>query len=134
MNTKIFVNLPVKDLGKSKEFFTKLGYTFNPQFTDEKAACMIIGEDIYTMLVTEPFFKSFIRKEIADSSKTTEVLLALSMESKEKVDEMFDIAIAGGGKEARDTTDMGFMYSKAFEDLDGHIWEILWMDPNHVNK
>jgi uncharacterized protein len=132
MATNIFVNLPVKDLDKAKEFFTKLGYTFNPQFTDEKAACMVISETIYTMLITEPFFKTFIKKEISDSSKTTEVLVALSVESKEQVDQMFDKAMQAGGKEAREASDLGFMYSRAFEDLDGHIWEVLWMDPNYI--
>lgn len=132
MPTKIFVNLPVKDLDRSKEFFSKLGYRFNPQFTDEKAACLVIDNDIFAMLVTEPFFKSFIKKEIADSRKTTEVLIALSAESRERVDEIIKKAIEGGGKEDRPSKDYGFMYSGSFEDVDGHIWEILWMDPKQI--
>jgi predicted lactoylglutathione lyase len=129
MATKIFVNLPVKDLNKSKEFFGKLGYTFNAQFTDEKAACMIISEDIYTMLLTEPFFKTFTSKEIADTSKSTEMLICLSADSREQVDELYDKAVAAGAKTPRDKNDMGFMYNVTFEDLDGHTWEIMWMDP-----
>jgi len=129
MATKIFVNLPVKDLDKSKEFFSKLGYTFNAQFTDEKAACMVISEDIYAMLLTEPFFKTFTDKDITDTSKSTEVLICLSADSREQVDEMYDKAVAAGAKTPRDKNDMGFMYNISFEDLDGHTWEIMWMDP-----
>lgn len=134
MNKNIFVNLPVKDLNRSKEFFTSLGYTFNPQFTDEKAACLIISEGIFAMLVTEPFFKTFIKKEIADSRTSTEVLIALSADSKEEVDSIIKNAVNAGGREDRPTKDYGFMYSGSFEDLDGHIWEILWMDPKSINK
>ena len=133
MATKIFVNLAVKDLEKAKGFFSKLGYTFNQQFTDDKAACMIIGEDIYVMLLTEPFFKGFIpNKEIADTGKTKEVLVALSTDSRQQVDELVDKAIAAGGKKFRDPEDHGFMYARSFEDLDGHVWEAIWMDPGHV--
>lgn len=131
MNTKIFVNLPVKDLDKSKEFFGKLGYTFNPQFTDENAASMVISEDIYAMLLVEPFFKTFTKKDIVDATKATEVLVALTAESKDKVDEMVQKALDAGGKEGK-TQDLGFMYSRGFEDLDGHIWEIVWMDPRSI--
>lgn len=134
MSTKIFVNLPVKDLSRTKAFFAKLGYTFNPQFTDEKAACMVISEDIYAMLLVEKFFKTFTKKQIADSTKTTEMLLALSFESREKVDEMMAKALAAGAKKAREPQDHGFMYERSFEDLDGHIWEIFWMDPAHIQK
>ena len=129
MATKIFVNLPVKNLDKSKEFFGKLGHTFNPQFTDEKAACMVISEDIYAMLLTEPFFKTFISKEITDTSKSTEMLICLSADSREQVDELYEKAVAAGAKTPRDKNDMGFMYNVSFEDLDGHTWEIMWMDP-----
>ena len=134
MATNIFINLPVKDLSKSIEFFTSLGYTFNPQFTDEHAACMVISDTIYAMLLTHSRFKDFIKKEIADSKKTTEVLIALSAESKEKVNELVNKAIAAGAHEAMDAQDHGFMYSRSFEDPDNHIWEILWMDPNFVQK
>ena len=134
MNTSIFVNLPVRDLEKAKEFFITLGYTFNPQFTDETAASLVISENIYAMLLTHEKFKQFTKKEIADSTRTTEVLLALSAESKEAVDTVFEKAIQAGGKEAREPEVYDFMYSRSFEDLDGHIWEIFWMDPNYIQK
>ena len=132
MGIKIFVNLPVKDLNKSKEFFAKLGFTFNPQFTDQNAACMVISEDNYAMLLVEPFFKTFTKKEIVDAKKSTEVLVALSVESKEKVDEMLSKALASGAKEAREPQDHGFMYGRSLEDLDGHIWEIFYMDESKI--
>ena len=135
MATSIFVNLPVKDLEKSKQFFSKLGYTFNPQFTDEKAACMVISDTIYAMLLSEPFFKGFIpNKEIADTTKTKEVLTALSTDSRQQVDDMTDKAIAAGGKQFREPEDHGFMYARSFEDLDGHVWEMIWMDPGHIQS
>lgn len=110
------------------EFFGKLGFTFNEQFTDENAACMVIGENLYTMLLTEAFFQTFITKEIADTTKVTEVLNALSVESREEVDEMMAKALEAGANEPREPQDQGFMYSRAFEDLDGHIWEVFYMD------
>jgi predicted lactoylglutathione lyase len=129
MATKIFVNLPVKDLEKSKEFFTTIGFTINPQFTDDKAACVVISEDIFAMILREEFFKTFIpRTEIADATKATEVLVALSAESKEGVDELANKAIAAGGSQLREPEDHGFMYSRSFQDLDSHIWEVVWMD------
>lgn len=135
MATKIFINLAVKDLEKSKDFFSKLGYTFNQQFTDEKAASLVISEDIYAMLITEPFFKTFIpNKEIADTGKTKEVLVALSTDSKQQVDYLADKAIAAGGKKFREPEDHGFMYARSFEDLDGHVWELVWMDPGYIQK
>ncbi len=133
MGKQIFVNLPVKDLNRSKEFFAKLGFTFNPQFTDQNAACMVISEDFYAMLLVEPFFKTFTKKEIANAKNNTEVLIALSEESKKNVDEMLSKALAAGAKEARESQDHGFMYGRSFEDLDGHIWEIFWMDPKTIN-
>ena len=134
MSTKIFVNLPVKDLKRSVEFFTKLGYSFNPQFTDENATCMIISEDIYAMLLVEPFFKTFTPKTIADAKTSTEVLVALSCESRADVESIVGKAFAAGAKNFRPAQDHGFMYQHAFEDLDGHIWEHLWMDPAHIQK
>lgn len=134
MATKIFVNLPVKDLQKSMGFFSKLGYSFNPQFTDEKAACMVISEDIYAMLLVEPFFQSFTPKPLSDAHKSTEVLIALSADSRAAVDDMLAKVLAAGGTEAREPQDMGFMYNRSFNDPDGHIWEIFWMDPNAVNQ
>jgi predicted lactoylglutathione lyase len=131
MATKIFVNLPVKDLNKSKKFFTDIGFTINPQFTDEKAACVVISEDIYAMILREEFFKTFIpKKEITDATKTTEVLVALSAESKEAVNEMADKALTAGASKLREPEDHGFMYSRSFQDPDGHIWEVFWMDIN----
>jgi uncharacterized protein len=128
MAKQIFVNLPVKDLSKSKEFFGKLGFEFNPQFTDENAACMIISENIFAMLLTENFFKNFTKKDIADATKTTEVLLAIDAESKEEVDEMVRKAIDAGGSIYSDPQDHGWMYQSAFADLDGHQWEIVYSD------
>lgn len=134
MPKKIFVNLPVKDLNKSMEFFKKFGFSFNEQFTDETAASMVITGDIYVMLLTEQKFKQFTKKEIVDATKSTEVLVALSVDSKEEVNEMMQKVFDAGGREARDPQDYGFMYGRAFEDLDGHIWEIFYMDPNYVKK
>lgn len=134
MTTKIFVNLPVEDLEKSKAFFAKLGYRFNPQFTDETAACMVITDDIYAMLLTKAKFQEFTKKAIADATKTTEVLTCLSVDVKSKVDEMLDAALEAGATEARDPMDYGFMYGRSFNDLDGHIWEIIWMDPRALRQ
>jgi len=132
MATKIFVNLAVKDLNKSVAFFTHLGFVFNPQFTDEKATCMIIGENIYAMLLVEPFFKSFTRKEIANAHKCTEVLIALDAASREEVKEMVAKAISAGGTSYMTPQDHGWMYQHSFADLDGHQWEILYMDENSI--
>src|ERR1044071_5963779 len=114
MATKMFVNLPVKDLKKSIEFFTKLGYTFNPQFTDENATCMIISENIYAMLLVEKFFKTFTKKEIADATKTAEAIIALSADSKEQVDDLVRKALAAGATTPQLKQDQGFMYSHGF--------------------
>ncbi|RJG11753.1 VOC family protein [Massilia cavernae] len=128
MNKQIFVNLPVKDLAKSKEFFSALGYTFNPQFTDENAACMIISENsIYAMLLVRDYFKTFTSKPVASAHEVTEVLTCLSCESREEVDGLVAKALAAGGKAPRAAQDYGFMYSHGFEDLDGHIWELAYM-------
>jgi predicted lactoylglutathione lyase len=132
MSREIFVNVPVRDLPKSKEFFAALGFTFNAQFTDEKAACMIVNEKAYFMLLTEPFFRGFMKNEICDTSTHTEALFALSCTSKAEVDQMVRKALDGGGRPAMDPTDHGFMYSWSFYDLDGHHWEVLWMDPTTV--
>lgn len=129
MARQIFVNLPVKDLNKSIEFFTKLGFKFNPQFTDENATCMIIDKDSFVMLLVEKFFKTFIPdKEICDARKSTEALVALSAESRGKVNEMIDKVVAVGGTEYRKVQDYGWMYGRAFQDINGHIWEIFYMD------
>jgi predicted lactoylglutathione lyase len=129
MNKQIFVNLPVKDLDKSKAFFGALGYSFNPQFTNDSGACMVIAEgSIYAMLLTEPFFKTFIDKPLVQAKEATEVLVCLSCESREEVDSLVAKAVAAGGRTPRPAQDHGFMYAHAFEDLDGHIWELVWMN------
>lgn len=132
MNRKIFVNLPVKDLPKSMDFFKALGFAFNPQFTGDNFACMVIGENIFSMLLTEEHFKTFTPKAIADATKTSEVLLAIDCEDRAKVDEMVEKAVAAGGSTYAEPRDLGFMYQHGFEDLDGHIWEIFYMDPSFV--
>ena len=125
---KIFVNLPVKELEKSKAFFNNLGFQFNPQFTDEKAACLVLSDSIYAMLLTEPFFKTFTTKDIADTKRTTEAIVALSFESREKVDQIMSKALASGGAEPRDKQDQGWMYARSLYDIDGHLWEFMHMD------
>jgi uncharacterized protein len=132
MATKIFVNLPVKNLNKSIEFFSQLGFRFNQQFTDETATCMIVTDDIFAMLLTEEKFKTFTPKEICDAKKYSEVLVALSYDSRSDVDDMVRKAIAAGGSTYNEPQDHGFMYAHGFQDLDGHIWEIFYMDPSFV--
>lgn len=132
MSTKIFVNLPVKDLGKSIDFFTKLGLSFDPQFTDDNATCMVISDDIYVMLLVEPYFKSFTNKEIVDATKSTETILALGVDSRQRADELVDKALAAGGQSGSFSSDEGFMYGRSFQDVDGHLWEVLYMDPAAV--
>jgi predicted lactoylglutathione lyase len=127
MHSQIFVNLPVKDLKRSVEFFTKLGYTFNPQFTDENATCMILGENLYVMLLVEKFFATFTSKGVTDTSKSTEVLTCVSCASKAQVDDLVAKARAAGGKIPRQAQDHGFMYAHGYEDLDGHTWELIHM-------
>ncbi len=134
MSTKIFVNLPVKDLNTSIEFFTKLGFTFNPQFTDETATCMVVSEDIFVMLLTHDKFKTFTPKEICDATKSTEVLVCLSSESREKLDQMVHQAVAAGGTTYNEPQDHGFMYAHGFQDLDGHIWELIYMEPSALDQ
>ena len=134
MITNIFVNLPVKDLNKTVEFFTKLGFTFNPQFTDENATCMIVGKDIFVMLLVEKFFKTFTKKEISDTTKNTEAIVALSAQSREEIDQMMEKVVNAGGKEARDPQDHGWMYGRSFEDINGHLWEIFYMDESAMKK
>lgn len=130
MPTQIFVNMHVKDLAKSKAFFQSLGYTFNPQFEDETAACLVISDTIYSMLMTTAGMTRFLPqgKAIADASKVTETMLALSFDSKDAVNAIYDKAIAEGATEARAAEDHGFMYTRSFNDLDGHIWEVFWFD------
>lgn len=129
MVEQIYVNLPVKDLKRSMLFFTNLGFEFDPKFSDEKAACMIIGEDIYAMLLEEEFFKTFTDKEISDATRKTEVLVSLRVGSRAEVDELVSKAIAAGGVAPRPRQDLDFMHGYGFDDLDGHIWEVFHMKP-----
>jgi predicted lactoylglutathione lyase len=130
MVNQIFVNLPVKDLGKSVAFFTKLGYTFDPRFTDENATCMRVGENIFVMLLVESYFATFTKKAICDARTHTEAILALSLASREQVDEQVAQAVAAGATTPSEAQDHGFMYQHGFADLDGHLWEVFYMDPN----
>lgn len=126
--SQIFVNLPVKDLDASMAFFKALGFAFNPDFTDSNAACLILGPNLYSMLLTHPFFSGFAPREIADTSRTCEVLVALQLESREKVDDIVRRAVTAGGAIYSEPKDHGFMYQHGFTDLDGHVWEVFVMD------
>ncbi|MQA86028.1 MAG: hypothetical protein GEV03_15720 [Streptosporangiales bacterium] len=134
MSTKIFVNLPVKDLDRSKDFYTELGYSINPQFTDENAACVVITDDIYAMLLVQPFFKNFTKKDIVDATKRVEAIVALSTDSKQEVDELVGKALAAGGQPGDFSMDDDFMYGRSFQDPDGHNWEVFYMDPAAVQQ
>ena len=134
MATKIFVNLPVKNLNGSVAFFTKLGFKFNAQFTDETGTCMIVGDDIFVMLLTHAKFKSFTPKEICDTAKSTEVLVCLSAESRDEVNEMVRKAVAAGGTTYNEPQDHGFLYGHGFQDPDGHIWELVFMEPSAIKQ
>jgi hypothetical protein len=129
---KLFVNLAVRDLRRSMEMFSRLGFEFDPRFTDDKAACMVVSDEAYVMLLTEPFFKTFTKKELCDTSTRTEGLFALSCGSRAEVDELVRKAVAAGGSAAMPPVDHGFMYGSSFYDLDGHHWEVLWMDEAKV--
>src|SRR5688500_17577319 len=130
MARKIFVNLPIRDMERSKAFFAALGFSFNPQFTNEQRACMVIIEDIFAMLLVEKFFQTYAKKPVADARKSTEVLVCLSCDSRAEVDELVKKALAAGGTAPNPPQDHGFMYGHGFEDLDGHVWELMYMDPN----
>ena len=127
MATQIFVNLPVKQLDRAVQFFTHLGYTFNPQFTDENATCMIVADNIYVMLLVEEFFKSFTHKAVADTQRSAEVIVCLSADSRAQVDELVAKAVAAGATTPSPAKDLGFMYQHGFQDLDGHLWELVHM-------
>ncbi|MFI8242257.1 VOC family protein [Streptomyces sp. NPDC085866] len=128
----IFVNLATADVEASKKFFTALGYTINPQFSSDDCTCVVISDTIVAMLLSKQHYATFTKKEIVESTTSSEVLVCLSAESREKVDELVDKAIAAGGKPSGETQDHGFMYGRAFDDLDGHTWEVMWMDPAAV--
>jgi uncharacterized protein len=128
MSRQLFVNLPVENLDRTIAFFTALGFGFNPKFTDENATCLVISEQIQVMLLTKPFFAGFTKKPVADARTATETLLALSCESRDEVDAMIGKAVAAGAATPMESKDYGFMYQHGFEDLDGHQWEVFWMD------
>ena len=130
MTTSIFVNLPVRDLDRSVAFFTELGYSFNDKYTDENAASLVISDNIFAMLLVESFFQTFTPKRIVDATSATEVIVALSVETREEVDALVKKALAAGATSYADPLDYGFMYQSSFQDLDGHLWEIIWMDPD----
>jgi predicted lactoylglutathione lyase len=132
MSRMIFVNLPVQDLSKSVAFFTSLGFRFNQQFTDENAACLVVSEQALVMLLARPFFATFTTKEVADPGSTTSVLIGVSADSREEVDSLVDRALELGGAVSNEPQDHGTMYGRSFYDLDGHAWEVLWMDPGTV--
>lgn len=132
MATSIFINLPVRDLQKSKTFAEALGWTINKQFTDETAASVVISDTIYAMLLTHDKYRQFTDKQIADATKTSEVLICLSQDSKEAVHKLVDAAVKAGASETRPMQDYGFMISRSFDHLDGHTWEVIYMDPAHV--
>lgn len=131
---KIFVNLPVRDLTRSMAFFGALGFEFNPQFTDDKAACMVLSDEGFVMLLSEPFFRTFTKRQLCNTRTHTEGLFALSCSSRSEVDELVNKALAAGGTHAMDPQDHGFMYGSSFYDLDGHHWEVLWMDPKAIQQ
>lgn len=133
MHQLIFVNLPVADVSASRKFFTDAGYTFNDQFCDDQASCMVLGNSHYAMLLNREYFGVFTDKPVSDARATTEVLVCLSAGTREEVDTLVDRAIAAGGTECR-SEDQGFMYGRSYADLDGHIWEILWMDQSAVQE
>lgn len=129
MHKMIFVNLPVRDPDASRAFFAALGYTFNEAYCDDNALCLELGESLFAMLLKREFFASFTPREVADATTATEVLVALSVSERADVDRLIEQAIAAGGTEAREPQDHGFMYGRSYADLDGHIWEIMWTDP-----
>lgn len=132
MVQQIFVNLPVKDLVKTKEFFAHLGFTFNEQFTNEAAACMVIGENIYAMLLVEPFFQSFLNKQVGDPAKTAQGIYALAVGSRAEVDQLVDKAMEVGGTFTKEPQDHGWMYGRSFADINGHQWEVMYMDESAI--
>jgi predicted lactoylglutathione lyase len=132
MSRLIFVNLPVADLTRSVDFFTALGFTFNSQFTDENATCMVISEQAFVMLLVRPFFSTFVTKDVADPAATTGAILGVSAASRAEVDALVDKALELGGSPTKEPQDEGYMYGRSFHDLDGHAWEVMWMDPAGV--
>ena len=134
MARKIFVNVAVEDLDRSVAFFTKLGFEFDPRFTDESATCMIVSDEAYVMLLVQSRFLDFTKKQLVDPTTQTEAILAVSAESREQVDELADTALEAGGSPANDPMDYGFMYGRSFNDPDGHLWEVMWMNPSALEQ
>eukprot|EP00877_Chromochloris_zofingiensis_P000926 jgi/Chrzof1/10834/Cz05g13250.t1 len=134
MATKIYVNLPVRDLERSVRFYTELGYNLNQQFSDEQAACVVIGDNIFVMLLVESFFKTFTSKEVCDATKSTEVLVCISASSRQEVDDLISRALAAGGTSPMPAKDAGYMYSGGFQDMDGHMWEVVYMEPTSAEQ
>jgi uncharacterized protein len=132
MHKQIFVNLPVKNVERTKAFFSSLGFGFNPDFSNEQALSMVIGENIFAMLLAEPFFQGFTKKPVADATRATEVIVCLSCESRDEVDQLVAKALAAGATAPNPPQDHGFMYGHGFTDLDGHVWELVYMQPNAV--
>jgi predicted lactoylglutathione lyase len=130
---KLFVNIPVSNLQKSIVFFEQLGFAFNTQFTDASATCMLVGTDAYFMLMVKDRFAGFSKKPVGDSGRETNVICAITMDSREEVDALYAAALAAGGTKAADIQDHGFMYLQSFYDLDGYHWELFWMDPSAIN-
>lgn len=128
MISEMYVDLPVRDLKRSVEFFTKVGFSFNPQLTDENSTCMILGENMYAMLLAEPFFKKFIPNEMTDTARSTETIVSLAVENRDAVDALVDHALSAGGKMTQPPIDVEGMYNRSFRDLDGHCWEVFTMD------
>lgn len=133
MATKIYVNLPVKDLQRSVRFFQGVGFGYNAQLSDESAACMAISDEIFALLLTEARFREIARRPVADTTRTTEVITCLSVESRTRVNQLVDRALAQGGREVREPEDHGFMFGRSFSDLDGHIWEIIYMNQSAMD-
>ncbi|WP_433835338.1 VOC family protein [Flavobacterium anhuiense] len=132
MKTKIFLNLAVKDLNRAVAFFNELGFSTNPKFTNEQGACIVISDDIFVMLLVEAFYQTFTPKKICDSTTTSEVLISLSMDSREKVDEIIQKAVKAGGTDYQEAKDYGWMYQRTFLDLEGHHWEVFYMDESQI--
>ncbi len=131
---KLFVNLGVKDLEASVEFFTRLGFAFDPRLTDESASCMILSDEAFVMLLVEDCFKDFTTKALCDAGTHTEAILAVSADSREQVDSLVDAALVHGGRPANEPMNHDFMYGRSFHDVDGHLWEVIWMDPSALGE
>ncbi|KAF2336080.1 VOC family protein [Flavobacterium nitrogenifigens] len=132
MKTKIFLNLAVKDLNRAVSFYNGLGFSTNPKFTNEKGACLVIDENIFVMILAEEFYQTFTKKQICDSTTTSEAIIAISVDTREQVDEMMEKAIKSGGTDYNQTNDYGWMYQRTFLDVDGHHWEVFFMDENQI--